>query len=256
MASMSPIARGGVLSVVLPLLAGGTAVTALVLGLANTTTTTTTSSVRHRLTAAEVRAWLVRAGLDPKALAVANVPAGQIRALVGGAADSIVQNSLAMEQAELALSRGRTSVERLERSVRGGTASADDLRALATARDALAAAQGQVGEFVAGVFTAATAGLSPEARAALQGVKRNRGRGVPMEFTLADRTDAQWVALRDALSARAIAQREGRQIPDAANALVSAATTPASTAAADRLRTALPAIQAAWEQAVRNAQGR
>ena len=212
--------------------------------------------MRHRLTAGEIRLWLVRAGLDPRALSVANVAAGQVAALVGGVADCLVQNGLAMEQADRALAAARSSVERLEQRVRMGQATPDELQRLAAARSALTSAQAQVQDHVAAVFAAATAGLAADARNALQVVQRNRGKGAPLEFALVDRAEADWVGLRDALAARTQAQRSGRDLPANAARIAANATSPAVADAARRLRDGLPATQAAWDQAVDAAQGR
>jgi hypothetical protein len=253
MASTSSLARGGILTIVLPLAALGAGATAMVLGLTNTTTTT---SVRHRLTANEVRSWLVRAGLDAKALAAVLVPPGQVGTLVGGAVDYIAPNSLAMDQADRAVADARASVKRFEQLVRTGQASEADARQLASARDALTAAHGQLDTHVAAVFSAATSALSPEARASLQAIRRTRGHGLPVEFLMVDRVGADWTALRDALSARDIAQREGRQFQGQAAQIVNAATSTAAVAAANNVRVNLRAIQSAWDQAVSAAEGR
>jgi hypothetical protein len=255
---MSPLpkrSRGSVLAIVLPVAALGAIATALVL--ANTTTTMTkATSVRHRLTAKEVRQWVVRAGLDPKALVVAGVSAAQAPTVVSGAADYLVQNQIAMEQADHALAEARRAARPLEQKARNAQLSDQEQASLQTARAAVAAAEAQVNTHVAGVFASAAANLGQDVRASIQSVQRNRGRGVPLEFTLADRADADWATLRDAVSAREIAHRDGRQTPGGAASIIASASSVASTAAAARLGAGLPALQTAWEQAIRAAEGR
>lgn len=256
MARSTTRAHGSVLAIVLPLAAASAAAITLVMSSTTTTTTMTSTTVRHRLTAVEVRKWLVRAGLDPRALVVAGVPAGHVGNLVGGAVDYIAQNSLVMEQVDAAASLARNDVGRLEELVRSGQASPQEVQNLSARRAAHTEATAQLNTHVAGVFTSATGGLTPDARDALTTIKRNRDRGVPIEFTLSDRPKAAWVDLRDVLSTRGQAQRANRPVPARAAQTIANATSVASTAAAARLTAALPALQSAWNQAVNAAQGR
>lgn len=70
-------------------------------------------------------------------------------------------------------------------------------------------------------FEAAAAVLPNEAAARLRMIRGNQRWSVPAAYKVVERTDAQWVALRQALASRRINTERGHSVPGAVTSLLS-----------------------------------
>lgn len=149
----------------------------------------------------EVLVPLFRAGLDAEALAAAGISANHASTVALNAKALIQAAPNALANADLAYSSARSAADALQRKIQSGKATQDEiagypgLSALAdtkkTARDAA----------VNSIFDAATHGLDPAAIARLQTIRTNRAAwSAPIEFLVVNRTEKEWVKLRDALA--------------------------------------------------------
>ena len=199
-------------------------------------------------TGAELGTCLHRVGLGPEALAAAGASAGQTTALVEAARGYLIDHQGDLDLADAAAKRER---DRLERLVRSGTGTGDDVTALAQARVLLANARAQRAAKLGALLDAATAGLSGQRRAALDSFSANAPWKQPIEFLAVDRDQQEWVALREALANERIAAKR-QEAPDAgAQALLQQLRAdPAVSAARANLDANLLAVTAAWELAV------
>ena len=192
---------------------------------------------------------LAASGLSPRALAAAGATAAQTAAALDAAKGAIasVQGGLpALEQSASAAAR---RVDRLEALARSGTATAQDLAELSSARaERVRAAQARDAALES-VFAAAAAELPPEAAAVL---RRVRGaHDLPVAHRAAERTEADAVRLRAALAQARIAGARGEAVPDDARRVIEPAEAlPAATAARQRLLEGQAAVTQAWNTAV------
>lgn len=85
----------------------------------------------------------------------------------------------------------------------------------------------------------------------LRSQKQNKGKSVPAKYLVADRSDAEWVALREALTDQRIAARDGREANAEVRQRIAAADANAAVAAAgQRLSGDRTTVRTAWTQAI------
>jgi hypothetical protein len=244
---------GSVLSIVLVFTAGATTLGALFYGFVTTAEShRSTAVVRRNPTAADARFWLVRAGLDPKALAAAGFTDTQVTQLVTNTVDFLAGNVIAMEETDHAIRTAKESIARLEKTIMGGMARTGDTQALTSARTTLQSQEQLLDEHLAGLRAAGIGQLPVNnAAASLGALLRNRSKAASLEFAAEDRTQAEWIALRDALSARRVNQQMGRDVPGSVTAIIARASTPAVSTAATRLNQVnVGRVTAAWDRAI------
>jgi hypothetical protein len=210
-----------------------------------------TAQAQSGPTGAELGTHLYRVGLGPEPLAAAGVNAAQTRALVEAARLYLIDHQVDLNLADAAFASAKREHSRLERLVRSGTGTDDDVTALAQARVLLANARAQRAAELGALLDAATAGLSGQRRAALDSFSANAPWKQPIEFLAVDRDQQDWVALREALANERIAAKR-QEAPDAgAQALLQQLRAdPAVSAARANLDANLLAVTAAWELAV------
>ena len=201
-------------------------------------------------TPADFPATLIRAGLDPKALAAAGVASGTVSAVLSNAASQINSDPTALSSADDALASARTSVDHLTSLIQSGHGTQDDITALATAQSSLATATSQRQTALDAIFNAAVANLSDAQKTALSKIRANRPWDVAIEFLVVDRTESQWVQVRDALANERIAV----SLPDSLNqtAQSNLATWRSDTGVASAkssLDSNLSAVTTAWNSA-------
>jgi hypothetical protein len=156
---------------------------------------------------------LIRAGLDPKALAAAGVSSGSISSVLALAATQMNSAPTALSSADDALATARTEVDQLTTKIQSGHGTQDDITALATANSSLATATSQRQAALDAIFNAATASLSDGQKSALSTIRGNRSWDLPLEFLTVNREQSEWVAVRDALANERIAV----SLPDSLN---------------------------------------
>ncbi len=143
---------------------------------------------------------LRRAGLDPRALAAAGLSSQAATSVVQAAAAHVAQHGGDLTAADTAFLTAKPAADRLERKVQSGTATQEEIAAYPNQRAAANTAAAQRTAALDALFSAATANLTAPARATLGKIRANQGWQLPIEYLVADRTQAQWVALRDALA--------------------------------------------------------
>jgi hypothetical protein len=200
------------------------------------------------LTATELESILIRAGLDPETLAATGVSAntaGQVAAAAAEEAASSLASIRSAEESFAAADNAYHAALRMERrhpgSVEGLSALEQSLSSAATARAAAIAAVTGAGLDV----------LPSEQRLIATTIGANRRFGAGTSLSAADRTEAQWVALRDALAHERIQTKRGLEVDGDVASLLSAARGVAAVSSAQAsLTTNLSAVRAAWTAAV------
>lgn len=173
----------------------------------------------------------VRAGITPEALLAAGVAPSQFAAVASASREYANGHSTQLA----ALDRAANST-----SAAQGT----EAQTARTQRDAMLTA----------LFDSATSSLSAEQREALRAIHRNSKWRLPVKYSVIDRTEEEWVALREALADTRIAARSGREPSNSARSLVQAIDANASVAAAgQRVSGGVASTTEAWKQALHNA---
>jgi hypothetical protein len=196
-----------------------------------------------------LRGALARTGLAAPELAVAGITAPQAAQLVLLAKESevVTQNQLA--PAGEALAQARAAVAALEEAVRGGAQ--ERLQELAAARVAAAAAEAAVESLINDVFTTATQGQPPGVVQLLRQVESNRRyKRLPLEFLVSERTEADWAALKSALTHERVCTKLGEPTnQEVMTRLAAFRAEEAVAAARTRIEANRATVEAAWNAA-------
>ena len=196
---------------------------------------------------------LYRAGLDPQALTAAGLSGQQVSGLVSDVEAHMAGNPLALANADNAHATAKVEYERLQRLVQSGTHTPQDLSAYATATSQYHTAVAARQAVIDAIHQAGVADLSESQRAKLVSIQSNQEWETPMEFTVINRTQTQWVQLREALAHERIALERNQSVDPAIATLLSQlrADSAVSTAKAN-LQANSTAINTAWNEAVTN----
>jgi hypothetical protein len=194
---------------------------------------------------------LYRAGLQPEDLAAAGVSAESTTTVVGNVKAWLSQNASTLSNADSRLGSAVPAKESLWRKVQSGLASHDDVTALDAAVTEFNAALAGQTSAVSAMFDAGTASLSSDTKATLVLERTSQlAWGLPMQYLVKSRTQADWVALRDALDNERVSSKLGEDPDPAAQALLATVRAdPAIAAAKTNLDTKLGAVTASWEAA-------
>lgn len=87
----------------------------------------------------------------------------------------------------------------------------------------LAQAQGQLDDLKNAAFNFIATELPGDKKAKLASIRANDKHAVPAYYKVVERTDAQWLELRNALSAKRIADKQSKPCPEQATSVLSAA---------------------------------
>jgi hypothetical protein len=244
----APHRRGAVLQVGLGLIAAG----AVGLVAATSLPTRRLPDPPPPMRSIELEVALRVVDLTPESLASAGLSGPDVTGLVGRARSDLSPVIEDYREAHTDFGSARAEVDRLERLVRSGLASQEQVTALTTARSAFTAANTAHDNHQGAAFTAATEeSLTGPQVAALVQIRANTAWDLPSEYKVRSATEPEWVALRDALAAERIAQREGSEVPAGAQSVLTAwRADPAVSAARASLASNLAAVSAAYSAAV------
>ena len=206
------------------------------------------------LVPADFKVKLLRSGIGADALAASGVLSGGVTAVLQAAADELNAHPSTLPSADTAYVSARVESDRLRAKIQSGQASQEEIASYQTQVANLATASGQRASALDAVFAAATANLTAPQRTALTQIRANRAvdhsKDFPIEFLVASRTEAQWVALRDALSNEKQAIKYPDTLSEAAQSLLATARSDGSVAAArTSLASNLAAVTASWNTA-------
>lgn len=200
------------------------------------------------LVATELESILIRAGLAPEELAALGLSSGTAGQVTTAAAEGAVDSIATIRTADAAFAAADVEYHRLHHLAMTDASQAE---ALATAQATLTTATTARNNAITAVQNAGTALLSSEQQGLLATLNANRSFGTGTALSAVNRTPAQWVALRDALSHERIQNKRGLAVDEtAASLLTSARGASAVVAAQAGLTTNLAAVRAAWDTAI------
>jgi hypothetical protein len=199
----------------------------------------------------ELAGALYRAGLDPEALAAAGVSPGTITTVVGDTVEHLIFNQAFIELADTAWAQSRKQCAQLKRKIQSGRATDEQVNAYQAAKAAFAQAKMQRQAALGTLVNVATGDLSNNKRSTLATIRANRHWDLPVEFLVVDRTEAQWVRLRNCLANERVADKWGEDPdPDAQAALAQLRSNPLVAAARANVDANLDVVNNAWQQAI------
>lgn len=203
--------------------------------------------------ALELRVALIRAGLAPQTLAAAGLTPVQVGTAVAALHQANVALPVSLRDLDHAVGEARNARDQAERLIQSGRADAQQIAAFPALEQALASASAARETAVQSLFAAATASLSATQRATLIAIRTNAHWKLPTEFLVVERSEVEWVALRNALANERIATRNGDTPNPQCQVLLGHARSDASVAAAKTgLDTNLAALQQTWDSVTSN----
>lgn len=202
-------------------------------------------------TASELAVALIRAGLDAETLAAAGVSPNSVGTVVGDVTDHLMTNQTLIELADAAHAQAKQQANQLKRVIQSGRATSEQIDAYPGATLQMSQDRAQCQALVDAVLNAATANVSQAQRDTLGAIQENRNWDLPLEFLVVDRTEPQWVELRDCLANERIAAKLG-EAPDAGPqaTLAQLRSDPLVAAAKANLDANSAIIDNAWQAAV------
>ncbi|MBI3820549.1 MAG: hypothetical protein HY286_17800 [Planctomycetes bacterium] len=201
--------------------------------------------------AATLTSALYRAGLDPTSLAAAGVNGSGATTIVNNVKQYLTDHPNDLSTADTNYCSAKASADALRRIVQSGTATSDQLTQYQSAASTLDAATTARATALASIVTAGVANANNDQKAALQNIAANQSWGVSIEYKATTATEAQWVALRDALAVKRINTKYGVSVPDGVTTLI--ATWDAKTdvaAAKTAFDSNLSSVTSAWNTGV------
>ncbi len=199
----------------------------------------------------EITAALHRVNLDVHALTAAGLSANAVTALVDDAQAHLVAHSSSLPLADVAFNEARAECDRLERLIQSGLHTENDPAAFTAAGAAFTQAQTDRQEVLNDLIAAATADLTVETKALLATIRGNSDWEPPVAYRVIERTQAQWVQLREALAQERIALANDEPLePQTAAYLADIRANPAVANALANLQTNLAPNSNAWNNAL------
>lgn len=196
---------------------------------------------------------LLRVGLGPEAIAASSVASTSVADMVTDLQQSSPAQGNELALADAAYATARQERDALRRLVRSGQATPAQVLELAQAQQTLDTATTARQAVLDALFTAATSDLSTAQKDVLAEIRANARWKLPTEFLVIERTQPQWIQLRDLLMEEKICAKIGDTMdPASVTALAALRAAPAVATAKAQLDANLAAVQAAWDLAVGN----
>jgi hypothetical protein len=218
-------------------------------------TSTLPKAKKRRVPApAELRSALARCGLSPSVLTAAGVNAAGATTLVANVRQYLTDHPDDLRDADSSVFAAQASCDQLMRKVQQGQASLQERAGYEAALGALDSARAGRDGVLAAVQTAALANFSSAQQGVLAAIRANSRWKLPVQYLTTTRTDAQWVALRDALANDRQAAAAGvSPDPSCHQLVVGADAVPSTSAAAQNLAAHLADVAAAFRAAATQA---
>ena len=202
-------------------------------------------------THADLATALIRAGLDPEALAAAGVTSSETTTLVGLADQYLQGASSTLSGLDADYAAARKERDELQRLIQSGLGTSQDVTDYQSAAADVADAETARDDFLDGLFDDAAVGLSASEVSTLQAIHGNRHWDLPIQYLVINRTEQAWVDLREALANLEICEKLSEDPDQACVGFVGDADLDTDVAAAaSSLDANGAAVTSAWQSAV------
>jgi len=200
----------------------------------------------RRPTSAELEALLHRLGLDAEALAAAGVEPGRVDRIIKRLVEALAEEDRSVGSIDWRFADAGIRLAQAERD----EAARHNPQDRQAAEQRLAARTRQRDELIDRLFTRAARPLSPDQQGMLATIRSNRQWNVPIEFLVVDRSEEQWLELRNALTAERQCRERGEILDVPTHALLARLR---HAPAASKARGNLARLGGSVEQAVQAA---
>lgn len=187
----------------------------------------------QELSPQSLRLGLGLVSLTPAELASAGLSSEETIAVVVSAAAHLGNDLQGLETAAAARDAAHGEVDRLTRLALRGHATQQDREALALAKTTLATAEAAYATNLDNLFHTATTAIPQGKRTVLSSIRSQRACGLAAPLLTAEWTEAQQVAIRDALAAERIAGQDGGETPQSCASLLTSVRTEVAEAIED-----------------------
>ncbi|MBK8172698.1 MAG: hypothetical protein IPK60_20505 [Sandaracinaceae bacterium] len=192
----------------------------------------------------------IRAGLDAEALAAVGATSNQTGSVVSALASAHANLAVPISALDATATTARVARDAAQRKIRSGAGSQQEIEGFPALETALTTAESARASALAALRASATAGLSGAQRSDLDTIESNRRWKMPIEFLVIERSDAEWLSLRNALSNERISAKYEDEANGTLQATLAAARADERVAAAKAsLETNLASLQQAWNSA-------
>ncbi|MGD9791111.1 MAG: hypothetical protein AB7Q00_08725 [Phycisphaerales bacterium] len=206
--------------------------------------------VSNRPAATPMQLLLSASGLSADALCAAGVGSEDVAGTLGHVATNLESLRGQRSAAQDAFNTASMQLTAIERRVRAGAGTQEDVASIATLRTQVATARASLEAATNAVVQALAVDATIQSR--LAALRDPRGDGLPMEYRTTDKTEAQWVALRHAAASKRIHTHLGEPVPQEVQEFLATVDADVNVVAArSRLTNNGAAVRTAWDQAVR-----
>jgi hypothetical protein len=197
----------------------------------------------------EVEVMLLRVGLSPQVLATAGLASNAVQTVFSAEQQDLEAATAMLASRDAACASAKREVDQLRRKVQSGQASPEEISQLAAAKTELAAATSSRDAFLAGILTGVCENTSAPARASIQSmIASKRWKTIPLPYRVAERTEAEWLQIRDAVAAKRTHEKFGDDVPaEVTQFLASLDADQGVAAAASNSGSCLAGVQALWD---------
>lgn len=203
------------------------------------------------MTDLELGVTLQRVGLDAESLAAGGVSAQQCTSLVKRARKHLVDHIQQLRSADMALQRAQGERDDLMRTVNSGLANGTARRQYAEAERKLASAEAHVARELDAFRSAALDGMASSTIRVLSIIESNRRWTAPTYYKTVERTEPDWIRLRNSLASGRIVEGLGDDMPSQTMmSLRQFDADPTVSASRTNVELNLEAVTLAWETAV------
>jgi len=194
---------------------------------------------------------LYRVGLQPENLTAAGISAQAAGEVVGGVKTWLAANTKVLDDVDDRFAAAADTKDTLIRAVRSGLATEDQLAQLDPACKDFDAVSAERQKDLDDVFKAGTSSLASDQATLLSRIHVNQAAwGLPLQYLVVDRAEADWVALRDALDNERVCAKEGEDADAGGQQLLSTVRSDSTVSGATTsLNTTLGDVTTAWEAA-------
>jgi len=195
---------------------------------------------------------LHRVSLDPESLTAAGLSPTEADEIVGEVQTHMTATPGALDAADAGCASSKIAYNDMLRTIRAGIASEQEVGSLPGLASDLATDESTRDAMLNDIFetTIALEFTNPQ-QTALENIRANRHWKLPVEYLVVNRSEQEWVDLRDALAHERICEETGEEVdPEIAAFLAQVRSDAAVSGAMASLSTGLALVTSAWEDAV------
>jgi len=203
---------------------------------------------------ADVEVMLLRIGITPDGLAAAGLNSTTVQAALANEHAALDDATALLVAHDGTCSTLKVEVDGLRRLIGSGEASADEIARMAIAKVELASATNARQTFLMTVCMALCEHFNGTAATCIdQLASSKRWKTIPVEYRTQERTEAQWIEIRNALAAKRTHEKAGLAVPEEVTQFLATLNSDQQVATAtSSCNSNLPGVDAMWQSVFAN----